>query len=136
MYIEIAGEMSDTDETPTVYVLDIANAFFTDLNDGWEHFRLHVSEEIADEWRESLMRAVWQIVENPLGYSLVSEYTYFKRPVRRLLHQRTKSSAAYRVLFYLKEPVTQEDGPQATPVFVFAARHGSAKPLSVRKARE
>jgi len=136
--------MSDAEETPSqkqvsavpvVYVLDIPNGFFADLSDGWEHFRFHASEKVADEWRESLMRAVWQILENPLGYGLALEYTHFKNGVRRMLHQRTKSSATYRVLFYLKEPITQEDGTKVTPVFVFAAIHGSAKPLSMRKAR-
>ncbi len=128
--------MSDTDDAVPVYVLQFAEAFFADLRDGWEHFRLNASEEIADEWQESLLRAVQKIPENPLGYSLALEDTHFKKSVRRMLHQRTKNAAFYRVLFYLKEPIARENGTKETPVFVFAARHGSAKPLSVRKARE
>ncbi len=127
--------MSDADEPPIVYVVEMTNGFFADLDDGWEHFRFHASEAIADEWRESIIRAVWQIVDNPLGYPLPLEHAHFKHPVRRLLHQRTKTSATYRVLFCLEEPVAREDGTQATSVVVFAAIHASARPLSARKVR-
>ena len=118
------------------YFLQFAEDFFADLRGGWEHFRLHASEEIADEWEASLLRETRKISENPLGYGLAWEETRFKKSVRRMLHQRTKNAAVYRVLFYLKEPVTLADGTQATPVFVFAALHASARPLSARKARD
>ena len=126
--------MADDNDAP-IYVLQFAEEFFADLRDGWEHFRLHASEKIADEWEASLLQETRKISGNPLGYGLALEYTHFKKSVRRLLHQRTKSSATYRVLFYLKEPIEQEDGTKITPVFVFAALHASAKPLSMRKAR-
>jgi len=81
------------------------------------------------------MQAVVKILENPLGYQLADEYEYFRKPMRRMIHRRTPSSAAYRVLFFVDIPAPQADGVTRTPVVIVAALHSSAKPLSVRKAR-
>lgn len=128
--------MSVSESDQPVYVLRYTSDFFADLRKGWEHFRLFASEEIADEWQGSLIRAVIGILENPFAHPLAAEYEYFRKPMRRLLYRRTPSSVAYRVLFFVDVPAPQADGTMATPVVIVAALHASARPLSVRKARE
>lgn len=126
--------MSDAESNAPVYVLQYTSDFFADVHKGWEHFRLHASETVAEEWEESLIQAVVKILENPLGYQLADEYEYFRKPMRRMLHRRTPSSVAYRVLFFVDVPVVQPDGTTVTPVVIVAAIHGSAKPLTQRKS--
>lgn len=124
--------MSESD-TPPLYVLRFTEGFFADLRNRWEHFRETAGENIADEWEESLLRALNKVRENPYACPVATEYDRFSQSVRRLLHQRVPGAPTYRVLFFLAEPERKAE-VNVVPIVVFAALHASAKPLAVRKA--
>ena len=60
-------------DTPPLYVLRFTEGFFTDLHDGWEHFRETAGENIADEWEGSLLRALNKVRENPFACPVAAE---------------------------------------------------------------
>ncbi len=121
--------------SPPRYVLQFTEGFFADLRDGWEHFRETAGKNIADEWEESLLRVVNMLRENPYACPVAAEYDQFGQSVRRLLYQRASGAPTYRILYFAAEPV-QTSSSNTIPIVVFAALHASAKPLSIRKARE
>jgi plasmid stabilization system protein ParE len=124
---------SDPDPTELVtYALRLREHALRDINTAYVRFAEEVSEAIANEWRDGLMKAIGELATLPRRCSLALER--FRREVRQLLYQRPGSQVKYRILFTITG--TQEALPEPPTVTVIHVRHASTRPITRTQVRE
>ena len=122
---------SEPDE-PTTYALRLREYALRDINAAYVRFAEEVSEAVANEWRDGLMKAIGELGTMPRRCPVVPEH--FRREVRQLLYQRPGSQVKYRILFTITGE--QEFSPEPPTVTVLHVRHASARPITRTQIRE
>ncbi len=91
-----------------------------------------VGDTAADAWEADLIDGIASLATMPGARSIAPESELFPGlTIRQMLHRRTRSSAAFRVLFVVLED--QTDGPT---VLIFHVRHAARQPISEEEARQ
>ena len=122
---------SEPDE-PTVYALRLREYAVRDINAAYVRFAEEVSEAVANEWHDGLMKAISELATMPRRCPVVPER--FHREMRQLLYQRPGSQVKHRILFTITGE--QEVSPEPPTVTVFHVRHASARPITRTQIRE
>lgn len=90
------------------------------------------SEKIAQEWLEGIYTAATTLATHPTRFALrPDEGRKIGLSVRRLLYQRSPSSAAYHLYYTVENQ--GEDGPRVTIIHV---RHASRRPITGTEAKD
>lgn len=119
------------DDAPLSYALRILPRAERDIEAGLVRFADLEGIVLAVEWQTGLFDALATLAKNPRRCPIAQEQRHFRSEVRQHLYRRTPSSVAYRVLF-----TVQEGGLDAPTVSVIPVRHASARPISLKEARE
>lgn len=119
-------------QEPAVYALRLQELAVRNITAAYVRMAELVSPEIADEWRDGLLRDIAGLATYPRRHPLVAEK--FKREVRHFVYSRPKSQTAYRVLFTITgEQQSSFDPPTVTILHV---RHGATRPITRVEARQ
>ena len=124
--------MSEPEHEPVKrYALRFIEDAVQDIEEAIHHLADTAGFDLAQEWRGRLAEEIASLATNPTRFPLAPEQRYFRREVRHLVWRRTVSSVAYRIIFWIEEG--EDDAPG---VLILQIRHGSAKPISRKEAKE
>lgn len=96
-----------------------------------EHTRLAelLSEEYADRWQDGLLTEIQRLAVFPASHEVARENDLYNVEVRRLLYhgtsKRRRGGSAYRILFYIIEPMDDESRGLVRILHVW---HGARQP--------
>ncbi len=119
-------------DAPLKYALRLREYALRDINAAYVRLAEEMSIDIANQWRDGLMRAIGELATMPRRCPLVPER--FRREVRHRLYQRPGSQAKFRILFDITGE--QETSLEPPSVNVIHVRYASARPITRAQIRE
>ncbi len=123
--------LPENEEPQKRYAIRFVADAAMDLDAAFHHLVDTAGFDLAQEWRARLAQEILSLATNPTRFPLAPENRHFSYPARQLVWRRTVSSVAYRVLFWIAE----EEG-EAPTVAIFHIRHGSARPITRKEAKQ
>jgi plasmid stabilization system protein ParE len=112
------------------YRVDIAPAALQDAEDAYLWIKAQTSSEVAGEWYEGLLAAIFTLERSPLRCALAPESEDLGREIRQLLYG--KRGNQYRVLFGIWwDGATGED-----VVRVYRIRHTARRWIRLDEIQE
>lgn len=120
------NETTNGEAGPRRYEVSISEPAETEASEAYLWLSQHRGPEFAGRWYRGLLDAIAGLSTFPRLHPIARENDCYDTEVRRLLYKPDRSSGtAYRVLFYVVEPVEEGTGSELGMVRVLHVYHGA-----------